>query len=234
LKLGIVGGLSPYSTILYYKFIVEAYRESLGRDPELVIYSLPIQKFASRIRTGDLEGAATLLSHAFRALEASGASLFIIGANTPHAVVDRYRDIVPEGFLDIREAVVRKLVERGFRRVGILATNGTLKYRVYDDWLERAGIEMVVPSPRAQEALMSSIESLAHGDIGAKAKAGLAQALMDLASKRVDAVVYACTELSLIADHVHVRIPVIDSLTAHALRAVEALTGGRSAEAGET
>jgi len=232
-KLGIVGGLSPYSTILYYKFIVEAYRERTGRDPELVIYSVPIQEFASRIRSGDLEGAARLLSRAFQALESSGANLFLIGANTPHAVLDRYDGLSPEGFLDIREAVVGELVRRGYKRVGLLATNGTLRYGVYDEWLDRAGIEMVTPSPRAQQALMSSIEALARGDIGAGAKAGLAQALMDLVSKRVDAVVYACTELSLIADRVHVRLPVVDSLTVHALRAVEALTGGSVAEARE-
>jgi len=232
-KLGIVGGLSPYSTILYYKFIVEAYRGRVGRDPELVIYSVPIQEFAARIRSGDLEGAARLLSRAFQALKASGADLYLIGANTPHAVVDRYDGLAPKGFLDIREAVVRELEGRGYKRVGLLATNGTLKYRVYDDWLEKAGIEMVTPSSRAQQALMTAIEALARGDIGATAKAGLAQALMDLASKRVDAVVYACTELSLIADRVHVRLPVVDSLTVHALRAVEALTGGSSAEARE-
>jgi len=233
LKLGIVGGLSPYSTILYYKFIVEAYRERAGRDPELVIYSVPIQEFASRIRAGDLEGAGRLLQVAFEALDRAGAGLFLIGANTPHAVIDRVPGIKPPGFIDIRDAVVPELVERGYRRVGLLATKGTLRYRVYDEWLRRAGIEPVAPGPAAQNALMAAIEALARGDIGAGVKAGVAQAVMDVASKGVDAIVYACTELSLIADRLHVRLPVVDSLSLHALRAVDAMLGGgdESAEA---
>ena len=229
MKLGIVGGLSPYSTMLYYKFIVEDYRSRVGRDPELVVYSLPIQDFASKIRAGDLEGAAAMLRRALDALAAAGAGAFLIAANTPHAVIDRFPDIVPEGlFIDIREPVIREVVDRGYSSIGLLATNGTLRFDVYTSKLEEAGVTVVTPGREAQQALMHAIETLARGDIGAGAKAGLARAIMDVASKGVDALVYACTELSLIADRVMVRLPVIDSLTLHSRRAVEAILSGGS------
>ena len=47
--LGLVGGLSPYSTVEYYKRIVERGRERLGEEPEIMIYSLSFKRMCELI-----------------------------------------------------------------------------------------------------------------------------------------------------------------------------------------
>jgi len=222
--LGVIGGLSPYSTIVYYKLLVEGYRARAGVDPRLAIYSVPVQAMCRLMSRGDLDGAASLLAAAAEALARAGATRLILAANTPHAALRRLGPR-PAGldYIDIVEPVADRLEDMGVRRVGLLATAATVKHRVYHDVLEGRGIEVITPPSHAQNALDEMVSRLTEGAMSDGDKLLLASLVNQLAAKGAQAVVYGCTELSLYAGHVHSRTPIIDSLEEHVKAAVEAM-----------
>ncbi len=52
--LGIVGRLSPESTILYYRYIVEEFRKKFweSRYPKVMIFSVDYARFSGAMRSG--------------------------------------------------------------------------------------------------------------------------------------------------------------------------------------
>lgn len=223
--IGIIGGLSPYSTILYYKFLVEAYREKKGIDPKIVIYSIPVQEMCRAAKEGDKHKARELLLTAFKGLRNAGAKTIVLAANTPHIFVDHQllKQAGDIEFIDIREAVLRKLEKLKVSRIGLLATTSTIRNKLYQDYLENKGYKVIIPNPKAQERLQQVIEKLTQGLIPDSAKLVLATLVSELTSKGAQAILYGCTELSLLIGRVKINRPIIDSLTEHVLYTIDKL-----------
>ncbi|MCE4621941.1 MAG: amino acid racemase [Desulfurococcales archaeon] len=223
--IGVIGGLSPYSTILYYKFLVEVYREKKGVDPKIVIYSIPVQEMCRAAKEGDRQKARELLMTAFKGLRNAGAKTVLLAANTPHIFIDN--ELLEQAgdieFIDIREAVLRKLEKLGISKVGLLATTSTIQNRLYQDYLESKGYKVILPNPKAQERLQQVVEKLTQGLIPDSAKLVLATLVSELTSKGAQAILYGCTELSLLIGRVKVNRPIIDSLTEHVLYTIDKL-----------
>ncbi|WP_456449899.1 aspartate/glutamate racemase family protein, partial [Palaeococcus sp. (in: euryarchaeotes)] len=85
-KIGIIGGMSPESTLYYYKKFIEISREKFEPYfyPELIIYSINFKEFMENPR--EWEGRKEILIKAAKALERAGAEIIGISANTPHMV----------------------------------------------------------------------------------------------------------------------------------------------------
>ena len=219
--IGIVGGLSPYSTVVYYKLLVERARERMGRDPEIVILSISIDSVRELVRRGDLDALASLLGDAVRRLAAAGASVIGIAANTPHMVFPLLEERAPGNvrLVSIVKAVVDKVALLGVRRVGLLATGPTVESRLYHDALARIGVEVVTPPPRLQERLDEAIRAVSRGLLDERRGLLIGQLAGSLLARGAEALVLGCTELPLLFSGLRVRVPVVDSLEEH----VEAL-----------
>ena len=89
-KIGIVGGIGPESTLMYYRDIVAHAHARSGDDqyPEVVIESVNMTKMLSYFLTGEFDGLADYLSAAIDTLARSGASFAALASNTPHLVFD--------------------------------------------------------------------------------------------------------------------------------------------------
>ena len=59
--------------------------------------------------------------------------------------------------LNLVEETVNHLKQFGFRRAGIMATDGTIRSALFQQELERQGMEAVLPSPAGQEKVMHLI-----------------------------------------------------------------------------
>lgn len=199
---------------------MELYRARAGRDPRLVIYSLPVQEMCRAMKEGDLESAARLLAGAIDALRAAGAQAVILAANTPHAALRRLQGVGVQ-VIDIVEPVLNAIREIGASKVGLLATAATIKYRVYHEVLEDEGIEVVTPSQAHQAALDRMVERLTEGKMREGDRLLLAQLYNHLEALGAEAIIHGCTELSLLAGNVKTKTPVVDSLTEHAKAAAD-------------
>ena len=88
------------------------------------------------------------------------------------------------------------MAARGCRRVGILATDGTVRTGIYQRECAGQGVEAVVPGPQAQALTMSIIyDEIKRGESGSREK--FAAIDRDLRSRGCDGAILACTELSV-------------------------------------
>ncbi len=227
-RIGVVGGLSSESTIVYYRALVSGYREKTGgREdyPEIVVYSLCFDCFRSAVRSGDVERAIGMLHRALVALSSAGADFAVIAANTPHIYYDRLIAVSPIPVLSIVDAVVSVVSERGSRVVGVLGTRKTIEEGLYEKPLRSKGIEVVYPpEPLLEKANRVIFGELAVGRVTAKAKRLLVEAVEAFRSAGADSVLLACTELSLLVEKpetVISGIRVYDSARIHAMAALE-------------
>jgi aspartate racemase len=84
-------------------------------------------------------------------------------------------------------------------RVGLLASSAVLKTKLYEDAFAAQGIKTV--PPKDQAAIMKLIKEVKQGATGDAERRALALLAQDLAGE-VDALVVACSELSVIADQI--------------------------------
>ena len=88
----------------------------------------------------------------------------------------------------------------GCRRVGILATDGTVRTGIYQRECAGQGVEAVVPGPQAQALTMSIIyDEIKRGESGSREK--FAAIDQDLRSRGCDGAILACTELSVYKEY---------------------------------
>ncbi len=90
-SIGLIGGMSFESTIVYYKVINEMVRERLGagHSARIVLESLDFADIIACQKAGDWDGAADILSASAGRLEQAGADCVLICTNTMHLVADQ-------------------------------------------------------------------------------------------------------------------------------------------------
>ena len=86
--IGILGGMSPSSTELYYGHLNRGVRSALGglHSADCLIRSVDFGAVEALQVAGDWEGAGRMLAEAAAGLEAGGAELLILATNTMHKV----------------------------------------------------------------------------------------------------------------------------------------------------
>jgi len=150
-RLGIVGGIGPESTIMYYRFIVAAGRERLGgAAPPIVVNSIDVQKVLKLAEEDPVPGLRDYLLSEISILARAGVSLGLIAANTPHIAFDELRAHSPIPLVSIVEATRDAARERGLTRLGLLGTKFTMQGRFYRDVFSRSRIELVSPNEHEQ------------------------------------------------------------------------------------
>ena len=92
--IGLVGGMTPESTKVYYEGLIQGARKPQGDpliNPEIIIYSLNLTELVQIQRTGDRRRVAGYLSAILERLRLAGAEVGALTANTPHAYFDDIR-----------------------------------------------------------------------------------------------------------------------------------------------
>lgn len=149
--LGIVGGVGPESTIEYYRFILDGYRERVsdGSAPHLIIDSIDVNHGIGLLEANDRAGLTNYLSASIDRLVRAGAEIALIAANSPHLVFDAVQERSSIPLLSIVQAACEHACALGLKRLGLLGTGFTMRSRFYPDVFARAGLELV--TPRAHE-----------------------------------------------------------------------------------
>jgi len=143
--IGIAGGLGPYAHIEFERLLLEATGHRMDRlpvdqdYPEWVVSCVP--------RTPDRtlalldEGPSPLpdLVRSVERLAKAGAAFAIIPCNTAHAFIEAIRERTSIPIVDMLDLTVQEATASGedAGAIGLLATTGTCRTRIYHDRVER-------------------------------------------------------------------------------------------------
>ncbi|MFF0860564.1 aspartate/glutamate racemase family protein [Nonomuraea sp. NPDC003560] len=221
--IGLIGGLSWESTVIYYQIINQRTREHLGgsHSANSLIWSVDYTTVEDLIFADRWDEVSTLLTGAGRRLEDSGADVLLVCSNTFSRVSDDVERAVGVPVLHIADAVGAEIRARGMRKVGLLGTRFTMEEPFYLDRLAAHGVEVVVPR-REQRKLVHDVifDELVRGVIRETSRDAYARIIQDLADDGAEGVVLGCTEIELLISEKHSPIPVLPSARLHAEAAV--------------
>ncbi len=223
--LGIIGGMSWESTIVYYRLINEAIRDRLGglHSARLVLSSVEFQAFSDDMAAGRWDEVERNLLFEADRLVASGVDGILIATNTMHLFAEAIAERSGLPVVHIADATGKAIVRAGAGHIGLLGTRYSMEKGFYKDRLaERYGIEAQVPGEADRLEINRIIFSeLCEGRFLDSSKRRLLEIIGTLREKGIEGVVLGCTELPLILKPDDFDFPLWDTLALHALAAVD-------------
>ena len=218
-RIGILGGMSPESTVAYYEYITRTYTQRFGDYgyPEVLIYSVSFQPYVDWPNQDRWDLVADGLSQAAQKLVAAGADLILIATHTMHLVFDEVQARVEVPMLSLLDATAEAILARGFHTVGLLGTRFTMEKGFYQDALARQGISTLVPDADDREYVHRVIyDELVAGKIRDESRAGYVAVIRKLAERGAGGIILGCTEIPLLVDEASAGIPLFDTTQIHA------------------
>ncbi len=222
--LGILGGLGPAASVYFYKTITEHTKAERDQDHlDIVLVSGASIPDRTEFILGKSENSPLpAMIDGVQRLAAAGAEMIAIPCNTAHYFYDQIEKSSPVPVLNIIRETVALAKKAGVKKLGIMATTGTVITGAYQHACLEAGIAFAVPSEKSQGTLMDiiygSIKTAKEPDM--KAFFSVADELYE---NGADALVLGCTELSLIKENENfAKYRFIDSLLVLAARAIKA------------
>lgn len=197
-RLGVLGGMGPQATQIFYQRILDRTDASCDQEhlPALILSDTGMPDRTDAILSGRGETVYSRLLRDALLLQDTGCTAIAIPCNTSHYFVDRLQKGLQIPILNMVRETVHLLAAQGKKRVGILATDGTVQTGVYQKECARCGLEGVAPGEETQKLVMSIIyDEIKRGEKGSREKfAAIDRALRALGC---DGAILGCTELSV-------------------------------------
>jgi aspartate racemase len=196
--LGVLGGMGPQATNTFYQRIIDRTQaESDQEHLRVLIWSdAKIPDRTAGILGGREEEVFRHLLADAKLLEQMGATVLAIPCNTSHYFADRLQAQLNIPLINMIRETVAAIQASGKKKVGILATDGTVRTGIYQDALTQAGLTPVTLPENLQKTVMSIIyDEIKRGETGSREKFGEIDAY--LRAQGCDCAILGCTELSV-------------------------------------
>ncbi len=199
--LGILGGVGPLASVRFADIVINM------TDAETDQEHIPLFMFNDNTipdRTSYILGRSDVdpvpkMVNGIRKLESAGCDYIAVTCNTAHYFYKQIQastNITIVNMID--EAVSAAILKKpNLKKIGILATDGTVESGVYANVIEGHGLTCVAPSKKSQEIIMDIIyrQVKAGKDVDLHA---FLKVIDELRSEGCDVIILGCTELSVI------------------------------------
>lgn len=219
--LGVLGGLGPMSSVYFYEMLTS---HTLVECDQQHVNILLSSRADIPDRTDFITGKSNnnplpaMIAEVDR-LTGAGAQMIAIPCNTAHYFYRGIADSADVPILNIIDETVFFCKYLGTRKVGVLATEGTVLSGAYKCALEREGIEYMTCSEEDQKI----ISEIIYGDVKQGREPDIDKFLCvadTLTAHGCERIILGCTELSLIKKKYRLGTRFIDSLEVLTLRAL--------------
>ena len=220
--LGILGGLGPASSAYFYEMIInhtaakkdnehiDTYISSAASTPDRTEYLLDNSK----------ESPLPRLICEAKKLQSIGCDVLSLPCNTAHYFFDEIQKSVGIDMINMIDETLKLLSLRGIHKIGVLATDGTVKTELYQKRAKEYGIECFLPDKEHQRLVMELIYDYVKG--GIKVKAEQVKPLYEhLIANGAQKAVLACTELSILKKECNLDSFYLDALEVLAYKTIE-------------
>jgi len=217
-RVGIIGGLSPESTMLYYKGINAGVRARRGghHSAKIIINSLDFGEVKDFQDRGEWGKVGTLLCVAGVELERAAADVVIMATNTMHMKAVDVEQALTTPFIHLADATADAILAKGLSRIALLGTRVTMERDFYKSRLQDKGLEVLVPDEQGRDDVDRIIyDELCHGVLQAESRARYQEIISDLKDQGAQGVILGCTEIGMLISDGDVDIPCFDTTAIH-------------------
>ncbi len=215
--IGIIGGMGPEATADFYMKIIKETKIKKDQDHFHVIIDSNV-KIPDRTRAilyGEESPVPEIIKTAKR-LEQLGVDVACIPCLTSHYFIKEIQASVSYPIMNILEET-QNFIEKNFsqvKKIGILATTGTVKTKLFDQYFNKNLI--IYPKDHIQEQkVMEAIygeKGIKSGYLEGKPVGYLIEACEHLVDQGAELLILGCTEIGLALKQQHVSILMIDPL----------------------
>jgi aspartate racemase len=214
--IGIVGGLGPYAGL---EFVRKIFDQTIATTDQ---EHLPVVLLSHPDRVGDRtsyilgkteHNPAYAIADILEELQSLGASVAGIACNSAHApaIFDVIADEMERRKISLRvihmiEETAQFLAQHhpASKRIGLIATLGTVKSRVYETQFEPTGPQLILPTDEIQLKMVhGAIYDPLYGikarsnPVTEQARQALLNTIAHLQSRGAEAIILGCTEVTL-------------------------------------
>ena len=221
LTLGILGGLGPISSVWFYEMLTRHTKADCDQKHLNILLS---SRADTPDRTAYITGKSdknpidTMISEVGK-LVSAGAELIAIPCNTAHNFYKAVAESTGVPVLNIIDLCAEYCKFIGAKKVGVLATEGTVLSGAYRNALAAHGIKYITCDTKSQ----NTITHIIYDDIKRNREPDVDAFLSvadSLTASGADRIILGCTELSLLKRDFRLGTRFVDSLEVLALSAI--------------
>jgi len=197
--LGIIGGLGPMATVYFMELIIKM--TDVKTDQEhmrIYLQSLPDTPDRTAYICGETdENPLPFFVKAGTSLSEQGADFIAIPCVTAQYFYKELSDNLDVPVIHLIEGLIKEIKANSIKKVGILATDGTIRSKLLQNQLIDNGIDVIIPGQEDQASIMDII----YNQIKAGKPVNLSQffeVVQRLKKQGAEKLILGCTELSLI------------------------------------
>jgi aspartate racemase len=222
--LGIIGGLSWFSTTVYYQKINQLTNEKLGgaHSARILLYSVDFDEFKTLQEKNDWETIEQMFTGIALKLQNAGADCIVMATNTPHLIAGGVRQKIKIPLLHIAEETAKEIFNQKITKVGLLGTKFTMENSFFKDQLAKFGIEVIVPENDERNFIHQVIfNELTKGIFKDETKHKIINIVEQMKLGGAEGVIFGCTEINLLIKPNDCTVTVFDTTSIHSKAAVE-------------
>jgi aspartate racemase len=223
--IGLLGGMSWESSVLYERLINEGVRSRLGglHSADLIVRSYDFAEIEALQRSGEWDIAGQLLAEDARRLEWAGAEIVVLCTNTMHKVAPTIEAALGVPFLHLADATADAVRSAELERVALLGTRFTMEEDFYRERLEAHELKIEVPDPDERGLVDRVIfDELVRGVVTEESRTAYLGIIDRMVAEGAEGVIAGCTEIELLVGPGDVPVPYFPTTAIHAAAAVEA------------
>lgn len=222
-RLGVIGGLGPLATAYYLQLLVDMGKAECDQDHmEVYMYSCPQipDRTEYMLHPETAESPLPKMLELFKKLEADQVKAVTMPCVTAHYFWEEIAEECNVPIIHIVKETVKYLKQRNIKNVGVMATDGTIQTKLFQNELEQEGMRAIIPDRCNQEKVMRVIyEQVKKGkpideQLVYEVKAHLQE-------NGAEVMLLACTELSIVKRDGKAGADVLDVLDVLASCAVQ-------------
>lgn len=130
MHIGLIGGIGPAATDLYYRGLVDAMK-ARGAELTMTIVHADAPTLVRNFEGRDPNAQARIFQRLAHRLKDAGAEAIAITSIGGHFYAAEFRPLSPLPIIDFMVEMDRHLLEQGFRKVGLLGTDTAMATGFY-------------------------------------------------------------------------------------------------------
>ena len=223
--IGLIGGMSWESSLVYYELINKKVKEVLGgfHSCKSIMISVDFSEIEKLQHENSWKALDKLMSTAAKQLELAGADIIILCTNTMHLCSNAIQKNISIPFFHIAEATAQEIAKNKLTKIALLGTKFTMEKDFYKQILiNDFGIEVLIPTSNERQLVHNIIyNELVHGQINNDSREIYKTIIQNLEKRGAQGIILGCTEIPLLISDKDVTLPIFNTTKIHAEKAVE-------------